>query len=367
MYSTDNRIVITLDAGGTNFVFGAIRANEFIIAPITLPSLSDHLETCLGNLEKGFQMVMDRLPEKPVAISFAFPGPADYPKGIIGGELPNFPSFRDGVALGDFSKEKFNLPVFINNDGDLYAYGEALAGILPEVNERLAQAGSEKRYKNLIGYTFGTGFGCGIALNGRLHLGDNSCGAETWCMRNYLMPECIVEEGVSIRAVKRIYGELTNNPDHGLEPKDICMIADGEMPGDQQAAVRTFEMLGQVAGDAMANAVTLIDGLIAIGGGLTGASKYFLPALLRQMNGTIKGTNGQVFNRTPLKVYNLDDEQQFAEFAKGKAKEIVVPGTLRTVTFDPERRIGIAISKLGASRAISLGAYAFALSKIDEK
>ena len=38
MYSNDPRTVITLDAGGTNFVFGAIRANQFVTEPVTLPS-----------------------------------------------------------------------------------------------------------------------------------------------------------------------------------------------------------------------------------------------------------------------------------------------------------------------------------------
>ena len=30
MYETDERIVMTLDAGGTNFVFGAICGNRYI-------------------------------------------------------------------------------------------------------------------------------------------------------------------------------------------------------------------------------------------------------------------------------------------------------------------------------------------------
>lgn len=38
MYQTDKRTVITLDAGGTNFVFGAIRGNQDVIKPISLPS-----------------------------------------------------------------------------------------------------------------------------------------------------------------------------------------------------------------------------------------------------------------------------------------------------------------------------------------
>ena len=94
MYDYDNRVVITLDAGGTNLVFGAMQANKFIVDPITLPSNADNLDKCLATMVEGFQRVIDKLDEKPVAISFAFPGPADYPNGIIGGYLPNFPSFR---------------------------------------------------------------------------------------------------------------------------------------------------------------------------------------------------------------------------------------------------------------------------------
>jgi len=92
MYQTDKRTVITLDAGGTNFVFGAIRGNQDVIKPISLPSNSHDLGQCLETLERGFREVINALDEKPVAISFAFPGPADYPNGIIGGYLPNFPS-----------------------------------------------------------------------------------------------------------------------------------------------------------------------------------------------------------------------------------------------------------------------------------
>ncbi len=36
------------------------------------------------------------------------------------------------MALGPFLEYKFGIPVFINNDGDLFAYGEALGGALPE-------------------------------------------------------------------------------------------------------------------------------------------------------------------------------------------------------------------------------------------
>ena len=34
MYENDKRIVLTLDAGGTNFVFSAIRGNIQIVSPV---------------------------------------------------------------------------------------------------------------------------------------------------------------------------------------------------------------------------------------------------------------------------------------------------------------------------------------------
>lgn len=364
MYKFDKRIVITLDAGGTNLVFGAMQANKFIIDPITLPSRAQDLDLCLATMVEGFQRIISQLDKKTVAISFAFPGPADYPNGIIGGYLPNFPSFRDGVALGPFLSDTFGVPVFINNDGDLFAYGEAIGGALPEVNARLAEAGSSKRYHNLLGYTFGTGLGIGMVVGDKLNRGDNSC-VETFCLRHKKQKDVFAEEGAAIRAIKRVYGELSGNADHGLEPKEICEIADGKREGNREAALKAFAEFGEIAGDAIATGVTLVDGLIVLGGGLTGARKYFMPALLGEMRGKLKSLKGEELNRVQMKVFDLDNEDEFQAFAKGEERQIKVYGSDRTVAYDPMKRVGIIMSKLGASKAISIGAYSFALSQID--
>ncbi|KAB6308293.1 ROK family protein, partial [Bacteroides xylanisolvens] len=175
MYEYDKRVVLTLDAGGTNFVFSAIQGNNEMISPISLPAVSDNLDECLEVLVKGFDRVIAAISVPPVAISFAFPGPADYKNGIIG-DLPNFPSFRGGVALGPFLKHKYRIPVFIENDGNLFAYGEALSGALPMINRELSLAGCSREYKNLIGITLGTGFGAGVVIDKVLWTGDNGCG-----------------------------------------------------------------------------------------------------------------------------------------------------------------------------------------------
>jgi Transcriptional regulator/sugar kinase len=360
----DSRIVLTLDAGGTNFRFGAMRGGKPITDTVALPSNADNLEKCLGNLVEGFSKVKASLPEAPVAISFAFPGPSDYPAGIIG-DLPNLPAFRGGIALGPMLEEKFGIPTFINNDGDLFVYGEAIAGFLPWVNEQLEKAGSPKRYKNLFGVTMGTGFGGGIVRDGELYIGDNSVAGEVWTLRHKLERNWNAEEGCCIRAVRREYGRLTGTLfDDVPEPKVLFDIANGNAEGDAAAAKEAFRLLGEVAGDAMGEALTLLDGLAVIGGGVSGAWPLFLPALVDELNGTFTGPGGNTFRRLAPKAFNLEDPAQLETFLKGDKRTVQVPGSTKTVEYDPLQRIGVGMSRLGTSESIALGAYAFAVNKL---
>ncbi len=360
----DKRIVMTLDAGGTNMVFSAIQDKQEIVSPVILHSEVNNLDRCLRVLVNGFEKVRNMLPETPSAISFAFPGPADYESGIIG-DLPNFPAFRGGIALGAFLKKHFRIPVFINNDGNLFAYGEASEGILPAINNDLSTAGNAKRYRNLLGVTLGTGFGAGVVIDGKLLTGDNGAGGDVWCLRNKRYLDFIVEESVSIRAVKRVYASLSG--DNGeLTPKDIFDIAEGRRSGNQKAAIFSFEELGEMAGNAIAEAITLIDGLIVIGGGLAGASKYILPALIREMKESLHMMNGTCFNRLQMELFNLEDSTEKKLFLENRSKQIRIPESEQYIDYDPFKRIGIAISRLGTNRAIALGAYKFALNKLNE-
>jgi glucokinase len=361
----DPRVVMTLDAGGTNFVFSAIRSNKEIVEPITLASNAHSLDLCFETIVAGFTRVIQQCQEPPVAISFAFPGPADYPSGIIG-DLPNLSAFRGGVPLGPMLEEKFRLPVFINNDGDLFAYGEAIAGLLPEINGLLEKAGSQKRFKNLLGVTLGTGFGGGIVRNGELFLGDNSGAAEIWLLRNKLDPGMNVEEGASIRAVQRAYAtgaglSVQNAP----TPKEIFEVATSQKEGNKDAALAAYRRLGEVVGDALANALTLIDGLAVVGGGLSGAHTLFFPSLIAEMNGAYVHADGKRVQRLEARAFNLEDPQDLDLFLKGEQKEIQVPGSNYKLFYDPLRRVGVGVTRLGTSRAVAVGAYAFALSALE--
>ncbi len=377
-YREDLRTVMTLDAGGTTLAFTAVQGTTEVIEPIVLPSPGDDLELTFQSIIKGLNEVRAALSEAPVAVSFSFPGPADYALGVID-DLENMPAFRGGVALGPMLEDELGIPVFISNDGDLFAYGEAIAGLLPDINEHLQEEGSAKRYQNLLGVTFGTGFGGGIVSRGRLLAGDNSAAGEINRSRNRLLPECSVEESVTVRGVRRVYAreaglELEDAP----SPKEIFEIATGGAPGDAdgsriqtgmggdpEAALRAFEELAIVAGDVLASAVTLVDGLVVIGGGLAGAHSIFLPRLVEEMNRPFKRVAGPDLDRMEVRAFNLEDEVELAEFVAGGTRTISVPRSEKEITYDPLKRIGVGVTRLGTTKAVAIGAYALALSRID--
>lgn len=355
---------MTLDAGGTNFVFSAMRGNKPATASFSVPSYGDQLQRSLENIVGGFRRVLAALPEPPVAISFAFPAPADYRNGVILRPV-NLPAYRN-VALGPMLEDTFQLPVFISNDGDLFTYGEAASGFLPYVNRLLEQAGSPRRFHNLLGITLGTGFGGGIVRNGELFTGDNSLAGEVWLLRNTLDPMMNAEEGASIRAVRYTYAEMAGIPfADAPEPKEICAIAEGQQQGTPAAAREAFRRLGEVVGDALGQALTLVDGLAVIGGGISSAHAHFLPAIINELNSCYVWRDGTRLPRLIPKAFNLEDPAEREVFLRGETTELTVPGSSRKLLFDGLQRTGVGVSRLGTSEAIAIGAYAFALSRLD--
>lgn len=358
----DDRIVMTLDAGRTGLKFSAIRGSEVLTGPITRPTHADDLEKCLHNIVGGFEDLRKMLPARAAAISFAFPGPADYPRGIIN-NLKNFPAFEGEVALGPILEDVFQIPVFINNDGDLFAYGEAIAGFLPYVNDLLAKAGSPKRYHNLFGITLGTGFGGGIVHDGELLLGDNSAAGEAWLLRNKLDSSTNAEDGVSIRAVRRVYAECAHlDLESAPDPKVIFEIGMGRAEGNKNAAIEAFRQLGEVAGDALAQALTLVDGVVVVGGGLSSAWPLFMPAMIAATNATYASTG---FRRLAPQVFDLQSAAELQSFLHGDVRCVRVGNSARTIAFDSMRRTAVGLSRLGTSLAVAVGASAFALQQLD--
>ena len=359
-------IIFVLDAGGTGFKFSAVQDYNEIIEPFTIPSAAPTLEEVLQKLIDGFRECESRCGTQAKAISFCFPGPADYPNGIIG-DLANLPTFRGGVALKRMLENTFHVPVFINNDGDLFAYGEALGGLLPKVNEMLERQGNPKRYKNLFGVTLGTGFGGGVVIDEVLVSGDNSAGSEIWCTRNCLYPNTTAEDSVSIRAVRRVYAREAGIAfDEAPQPYDIYKIAQGEQEGNQEAALKAWDELSTVLADVICNGLRFTDGLVAIGGGLSGAWPVFMPMLIKKINEPYTDLNGNTVPRMETVAYNLENATECLRFAEKSGKMITVPFSDEQVWYDATKRVGVGVTKLGTSSAVAIGAYAFAMHQLEK-
>jgi glucokinase len=86
---------------------------------------------------------------------------------------------------------------------------------------------------------------------------------------------------------------------------------------------------------------------VAIGGGLSAASRLILPALIRELNGKLR-CRGALVHRLEVRAFDLDDPEGFAAFLR-----------------EPGKRTGVAVSRLGTSGASALGAYVFALEQLD--
>lgn len=351
--------ILTLDAGGTNLVFSAAQDEQVLQQKVNLPASSENLNVFLEKIINGFFTLQQQLDTKADAISFCFPGPADYEKGIIG-NLENLPFFRGGVPLAKILENKFKIPVFINNDGDLFTLGEAIEGLLMEINQKRT-----KQYKNLLGVTLGTGFGGGIVRNKQLFAGDNSAAAEINRMSNYLSPSQSVEETLSIRGIRQLYSKTAEIAEQNApDPFEIYKIGIGEKTGNKMAALKTWKIFGLILGDALANAVSLTDSCVVIGGGLSGAHSLFLPAAIKQMNSIFQKNDGSSMSRMELLAFNWENREDRSEFLKDESVILPIPFSNETQRYYPKKKIAVGISKLGTSDAVAVGAYAFAVSKL---
>ena len=104
---------------------------------------------------------------------------------------------------------------------------------------------------------------------------------------------------------------------------------------------------------------------LILGGGLAGAHSLFLPAMIEAMNAKFKWDENEL-PRLVTSNYNLEDDIQLKDFLGGECKQIKIPDSDKMISYDPEKRIGVGISKIGASEAIAIGAYVFALNQLDK-
>ena len=248
------KYIIGVDLGGTNIRVGLVFCNK-VIKKVEVKTEPDKGKTIvIKNLVKAISRVMI----KNVAGSgIGSPGPLDYRKGFII-RTKNIPLER--VNLKKILEKKFNVPVFVDNDANCFALGEAVYG-------------SGKKHNCVIGLTIGTGVGGGIVINkkvlhGRLNAGE--LGHMTIKFDGRKARSCNngdLEEYVSTRGIMRTAKGLK-----AKTPLDVYNLA---LKGNKKA-INVFEKMGFYLGIAVANFVNIFDpDVVIIGGGISNAWKFF--------------------------------------------------------------------------------------------
>jgi glucokinase len=345
-------------------MFSAFSGASSVVAPRQRFVDTGDLDACLTGIRDGFAAMQDAAGMSADAISFAFPGPANYSEGVIF-PLANIPAFDRPVALGPMLEDAFGVPVYINNDGDLFALGEARAGLLREINAQLEQRGSDRRYRNLVGLTLGTGLGCGVYTDGRLLRGDNDAAAEIWSIADHLRPGAPVEESVSIRGLRRRYAEQAGiRFDDAPQPREIYTLLQEGTHREREAASHAFEHYYTSVTEVIRTCIALFDGIVVLGGGIAGSAAHFLPAIEENLNAAFPLSGGGSIHRLESTVYNLSDPERRQAFLQADGGELTVPGSGRSVLYTMEKRSGLAVTTADTSETIMKGAYYYAADRL---
>jgi len=145
--------LIGIDIGGTKINACRIESNKIanqvlVQTPakepeeVVLKSLSDSVEKLINKDVKG--------------IGVGVPGMVDPEHGIVK-QVQNIPSWKE-VPLKKYLENKFQIPVFVNNDANCFAAGEKYFGY-------------GKKFHHFLGITLGTGLGGGIIIHDSLYNG----------------------------------------------------------------------------------------------------------------------------------------------------------------------------------------------------
>lgn len=161
-------MTIGLDLGGTTFNAACVDDAGRILASVEYETRQQEAPDLLvPRLADAIQEVRAALkPEdaaKVHAVGVGVPGPVKPREGVCV-YAPNLTGWKD-LPVAAMLQEKIDLPIALVNDADAAALAEARFG-----------AGQGVDY--LLMLTLGTGIGSGLMINGKLHMGHTSRGAE---------------------------------------------------------------------------------------------------------------------------------------------------------------------------------------------
>ncbi len=250
----DSPVVIGLDVGGTKILSGIVDRDGNVLADHELASPGGGEDAVLAALDEAVEALLD---DSVAAIGYGIPANLERGTGRVlwATNLP-----LTDVDLVGRSRERFGLPVAIENDASCAALAEWRLG---------AGRGTE----NLLLLTLGTGVGGGIVVDGRLfrswvelgHLVVEQGGRECTCGgRGHL--EVLASGSAADLAARELYGEDAN----------AYTLVERAKAGEEGAR-RALRRMGHSLGAAIGSLANVFDPeLVVVGGGFGAAAGDFV-------------------------------------------------------------------------------------------
>jgi glucokinase len=263
----NEQTVIGVDVGGTKILAGVIDAGGNVLERVQIASPTASTDELL----RGLDQVVDELVGPEIAaIGFGIPSSIDQRSGMVLGTV-NLP--LQGLCFRQRMRERFELPVGIDNDANVAAIAEWKVG---------AGRGSN----DLVMLTLGTGVGGGLILGGKPYRGSVGAGAELGHM-------VILQDGLPCYGNCTGHGHLealtsghaaTLAARKALGPNvDARKLVELGRAGDEQA-LALLHAIGESLGAAFGSFVNIFNPeLIVVGGGFAAAGELILAPARERM------------------------------------------------------------------------------------
>jgi len=246
-----------------------VKPVEMIIIPIK------HKGDYLRTFEHVFYEMDNMIKRKNLrledflGIGVAVPGLIDKIKGVLE-FAPNL-GWKD-VSISKIFKEKYDLPVILNNEAKAAAIGER-GSYYPQVN-------------NMVFVSINEGIGCGLYINGSLyrgasgnagefgHITINTNGTKCHC-GNRGCWEIYASENYIVNR----YLELSVNKKK-LSKEEIYILG----KNDDETALKIFQEIGRNIGVGLVNIINgLSPELLVIGGGIVEIKDYIYEEIIKKL------------------------------------------------------------------------------------
>lgn len=255
-----DKIVLGVDLGGTKIRTGAMDLKGRVIGdPIKTDTIGNDVPAAIvkrvtDSIEKVISSLGWNIKDVK-GIGIGSTGPLDIDAGIIleCPQLPNMHFFPIRKTIEDY----FAVPVYLNNDANCLIYGETIFGAAAD-------------YKNVVGFTLGTGLGCAVILDKKIFNGSTGTAAEIW-----ISPynKSIIEDFVSGAGVTKIYKSISGRERSSLDVYNLALRGESE-------ALQTWDEFGSHLAIPIAWAINLIDPeIVVLGGSITASYRFFRSSL----------------------------------------------------------------------------------------